>query len=69
MLKLKFKLKSNVKYQVSVDVHKWRVLFKGRDLVWVILSKEKQSQGHYIKLNDWKVTPCEVLRKINNNAH
>jgi hypothetical protein len=37
--------------------------------VWVILSKERQPAGSYMKLNDRKVGPCKVLRKINDNLY
>ena len=61
--------KSNAKYEAAIDVHKRRVLFKEGDIVWVILSKGRQSHGHYMKLNDWKMGPCEGLCKINDNSY
>ena len=61
--------KSNAKYKAAVDAHKREVLFKEGDLVWVLLSKERHPHGAYMKLNDRKVGPCEVLRKINDNAY
>ena len=61
--------KSNAKYKGAADMHRRRVIFKEGDLVWVILSKERQPQGSYMKLNDRKVGPCEVLRKIKDNAY
>ena len=38
-------------------------------LYGVILSKERQPYGHYMQLNDRRVGPCEVLRKIRDNAY
>ncbi|GMP47620.1 hypothetical protein CsSME_00015605 [Camellia sinensis var. sinensis] len=61
--------KSNAKYKLVVDVHKWKVLFEVGDLVWVVLSKERYPHGAYKKFSDRNVSPCEVLHKVNDNAY
>ncbi|KAI8003306.1 Transposon Ty3-G Gag-Pol polyprotein [Camellia lanceoleosa] len=61
--------KSNAKYKVVGDVDRRRVVFEVGDLVWVVLSKKRYPHGAYTKLGHKKVGPCEVLRKINDNAY
>ena len=39
------------------------------DLVWVVISKERQHVGPFSKLQHRKVGTCRILHKINENAY
>jgi len=41
------------KYNSAVDVHRTKLLIKEEVLVWVILSKERQIDGSFMKLKCW----------------
>lgn len=45
---------SNEKYKSAADVRQKKLLFKEENLVWVVLRKERQSAGSYMKQNDKK---------------
>ena len=40
-----------------------------RDLVWVILTKDKFLVGEYNKLSAKKIKPLEIIENINLNAY
>ncbi|GKC35486.1 transposon ty3-I gag-pol polyprotein isoform X1 [Tanacetum coccineum] len=60
---------NNRKYKAAIDVHRRRVLFKEGDYVWAILTKDRLPAGVNVKLHDRKVGPCQILKKINDNAY
>ncbi|GKD23630.1 putative CCCH-type zinc finger family protein, partial [Tanacetum coccineum] len=60
---------NNSKYKAAADVHRRRVLFKEGDYVWAILTKDRLPAGANVKLHDRKVGPCQILKKINDNAY
>jgi hypothetical protein len=60
---------SNDKYKSRVDRHRRQVLFDVGDFVWAILTRDRFPVGEYNKLKEWKIRPCEILQKINDNAY
>ncbi|KAH9706010.1 Endonuclease [Citrus sinensis] len=43
--------------------------FQVGDLVWAVLTKDRFSVGEYNKLSDRKISPLEIIEKINPNAY
>ncbi len=44
-------------------------MFDEGDYVWIILTKVRYPAGKYYKLSERKIGPCEVKKKINDNAY
>lgn len=60
---------SNAKYKAAADQHRRHVVFQAGDYVWSVLTKDRFPAGQYSKLSQRKIGPCQVLRKINDNAY
>ncbi|GKC45414.1 putative CCCH-type zinc finger family protein [Tanacetum coccineum] len=60
---------NNAKYKAAADMHRRKVVFQEGDFVWAVLTKDRIPAGVNVKLHDRKVGPCEILRKINDNAY
>jgi len=60
---------SNAKYRARVDSHHHQVLFDVGDFVWAVLSRDRFPVGEYNKLKEWKIGPCDILQKINDNTY
>ncbi len=60
---------NNAKYKEAADRHKRKLTFDDGDYVWVILTKDRYPTVKYNKLSERKINPCEVIKKINNNAY
>ncbi|GJZ61785.1 putative CCCH-type zinc finger family protein [Tanacetum coccineum] len=59
----------NTKYKKVVDLHRRKVFFEEGDYVWAVLTKDRLPVGVNVKLHDRKVGPCQILKKINDNAY
>ena len=60
---------NNEKYKIVADKHKKHKVYVVGDLVWVVISKERQLAGLFSKLQHRKVGLCRILHKINDNAY
>ncbi|KAF5458536.1 hypothetical protein F2P56_022559 [Juglans regia] len=60
---------SNAKYNVQANNHHRQVLFDVGDFVWAVLTCDRFPVEEYNKLKKWKIEPCEILQKINDNAY
>ena len=60
---------SSAMYKAQAYKKKRQVIFKEGDLVWVILTKERNPAGPYTKLQQKKIGLCPILHKINDNAY
>ena len=60
---------NNAKYKAQVDKKKRQVIFKEGDLVWMILTKERNPARPNTKLQQKKIGHCPILHKINDNAY
>jgi hypothetical protein len=43
-------------------------VFEVVDLVWEALTHDRFLVGEYNKLKERKISPCEVLQKVNDNT-
>ena len=60
--------KTNAKYKMEADKHRWFKVFNVGDAVMVFISKARMQGGHN-KLQQRKYGPYKIVRKINDNAH
>lgn len=60
---------NKAKYKALVYTHYRRVVFEVGDLVQVVLTYDMFLVGEYKKLKERKIGPCEVFKKINDNAY
>ena len=56
-------------YKQAVDARRQPRAFEEGQLVWVYLRKEKFPSRRYNKLNERRIGPYKILRKINENAY
>ncbi|GKA64705.1 putative CCCH-type zinc finger family protein [Tanacetum coccineum] len=59
----------NAKYKKAVDLHRRKVVFEEGDYVWAVLTKDRLRAGVNVKLHDRKIGPCQIQKKINDNAY
>ncbi len=55
-----------MRYKTTADQHRRKVIFEVGDKVWVIFVRFPI--GVYSKLRDWKVGPCKIIKRVNDNA-
>ncbi|CAB4273186.1 unnamed protein product [Prunus armeniaca] len=60
---------ANVKYKQVADVKHRHVEFEVGDFVWAILTKDHFPAREYNKLAARKISPVEIVAKINPNAY
>jgi hypothetical protein len=60
---------SNAMYKAHSNSHRRKVTFEVGDLVWVVLTRDHILVDEYNKLRERKIGPCDILRKINDNAY
>jgi hypothetical protein len=56
-------------YKAHSNSHRRKVTFEVGDLVWVVLTRDHILVDEYNKLRERKIGPCDILRKINDNAY
>ncbi|GKB41721.1 putative CCCH-type zinc finger family protein [Tanacetum coccineum] len=59
----------NAKYKKATDLHRRKVIFEEGDYVWADLTKDRLPAGVNVKLHDRKIGPCQIQKKINDNAY
>nr|GEU53554.1 transposon Ty3-I Gag-Pol polyprotein isoform X1 [Tanacetum cinerariifolium] len=59
----------NAKYKKAADLHRRKVVFEDKDYVWAVLTKDRLPAGVNVKLRDRKIGPCQIQKKINDNAY
>ncbi|PKI52273.1 hypothetical protein CRG98_027338, partial [Punica granatum] len=58
-----------MQYKAVADRRRRHVEFEVGDFVWAVLAKDRFSAGDYHKLAARKISPVEVIEKINSNAY
>ncbi|KAG2323170.1 hypothetical protein Bca52824_016383 [Brassica carinata] len=56
---------SVTKYKATKDSHRRRLVFEVGDLVWAVLTRDRMPAHAYNKLKSKKISPLEVLERIN----
>ncbi|GJW62497.1 tubulin beta-1 chain [Tanacetum coccineum] len=59
----------NARYKKAADLHQRKVVFEEGDYVWAVLTKDRLPAGVNVKLHDRKIGPCQIQKKINDNAY
>ena len=59
---------SNAKYKEAADKHRKKVTFEVGDYMWTVLTKDRYSMEEYNKPSQCKMSPFEIVKKINDNA-
>ena len=59
----------SVKYKQTADKKRRVIEFEICDFVWAILTKDRFPVGEYNKLAARKISPLEILEKVNPNAY
>ncbi|GKA24251.1 putative reverse transcriptase domain-containing protein [Tanacetum coccineum] len=62
-------VRANSKYKQEVYQKRRQVDFEVGDFVWVVLTKDYFSVGEYNKLSAKKISPLEIVEKINTNVY
>lgn len=60
---------ANARYKQAADRRRRQVVFEPGDFVWAVLTKDRYPSHLYNKLKARKVSPVEVLERINPNAY
>ena len=67
---VKLRIEANsAKYKTAADLHRRKVVFEEGNYVWVVLTKDRLPAGVNVKLHDRKIGPCQIQKKINDNAY
>nr|GEU77556.1 putative reverse transcriptase domain-containing protein [Tanacetum cinerariifolium] len=62
-------VRANSKYKQDADQKRRHVDFEAGDFVWAVLTKNRFPVGEYNKLLAKKISPLEIVEKINSNAY
>nr|GEX18573.1 putative reverse transcriptase domain-containing protein [Tanacetum cinerariifolium] len=62
-------VRANSKYKQDVDQKRRHVEYEVSDFVWVVLTKDRFSVGECNKLSAKKISPLEIVEKMNSNAY
>jgi hypothetical protein len=60
---------NNATYKANFDSHKRKLTFEVGDSIRIVHTCDCFLIGVYSKLYERKIGPCEILQKINDNAH
>ena len=60
---------SSSKYKAAADRKRRELIFNSRDLVWVVLTKDRMPAHEYNKLRSRKFGPVRALELINPNVY
>ncbi|PKI67388.1 hypothetical protein CRG98_012216 [Punica granatum] len=60
---------ASVGIKAVADRRRRHVEFEVGDFVWAVLTKDRFSAGNYYKLAARKISPVEIVEKINSNAY
>ncbi|GKB20837.1 hypothetical protein Tco_0854760 [Tanacetum coccineum] len=62
-------VRANSKYKQDANQKRQKVDFEVSDFVWAVLIKDCFSVGEYNKLSAKKISPLEIVEKINTNVY